>query len=59
MVDASLLVHVANKEDDEVTVRFIAKKVKVAPTKAISVPSLELMAAALGLRLARKMSELL
>ena len=38
--------------DGEVTVRFIAAKVKVAPTKA-TVPSLELVTAVLGLRLAR------
>ena len=59
MVDASLLAYAADEEDDEVTVWFIAAKVKVAPTKAISVPRLELMAAVLGVRLARKMSELL
>ena len=46
-------------EDGEVTVRFIAAKAKIAPTKATSVPRLELMAAVLGLRLARKVSELL
>ena len=65
MVDASLLAYAAvsyvrhKYEDGEVTVRFIAAKAKVAPTKAISVPRLELMAAVLGLRLARKASELL
>ena len=46
-------------EDGEVTVRFIAAKAKVAPTKVTSVPRLELMAAVLGLRLTRKVSELL
>ena len=35
------------------TVRFIAAEVKVAPTKATSVPRLELVTAVLGLRLAR------
>ena len=35
------------------TVRFIAAKVKVAPTKKTSVPRLELVTAVLGLRLAR------
>ena len=46
-------------EDGEVTVRFIAAKAKVARTKVTSVPRLELMAAVLGLRLTRKVSELL
>ena len=46
-------------KDGEVTVRFIAAKAKVASTKAIPVPRLELMAAVLGLRLARKVAELL
>ena len=65
MVDASLLAYAAvsyvqhKYEDGEVTVRFIAAKAKVAPTKATSAPRLELMAAVLGLRLARKVSELL
>ena len=65
MVDASLLAYAAvsyvrhKYEDGEVTVRFIAAKAKVAPTKAISVPRLELIAAVLGLRLARKVSDLL
>ena len=59
MVDVSLLAYAADEKDDEVTVRFIAAKVKVTPTKAISVPRLELMAAVLGLRLARKVSEVL
>ena len=59
MVDASLLAYAADEEDDEVTVRFIAAKVKVTPTKVISVPTLDLMAAVLGLRLARKVSEVL
>ena len=65
MVDASLLAcaavnYVRHKyEDGEVIVRFIAAKLKVAPTKSISIPRLELMAAVLGLGLARKVSELL
>lgn len=65
MVDASLLAYAAvsyvwhKYADGEVTVRFIAAKAKVAPTKAPSVPRLELMAAVLGPRLARKVSELL
>ena len=39
--------------------RFIEVKVKISPTKATSIPRLELMAAVLGLRLSRKVSELL
>ena len=39
--------------DGEVIVRFIAAKMKVAPTKATTVPTLELVTAVLGLRLAR------
>ena len=56
MVDA-LLAYVAvsnvlhKYEDGEVTVRFIAAKVKVAPTKATLVPRLEPITAAMGLRL--------
>ncbi|XP_022787689.1 uncharacterized protein LOC111327715 [Stylophora pistillata] len=65
MVDASLLAYAAvsyarhKYEEGEVTVRFTAAKAKIAPMKATSVPRLELMAAVLGLRLARKVSELL
>jgi len=42
-------------EDGKVTVRFVAAKAKVAT----SIPRLELMAAVLGFRLSRKVSELL
>ena len=65
MVDASQLAYAAvsymrhEYEDGKVTVRFVAAKAKVAPTKATSIPRLELMAAVLGLRLSRKVSELL
>ena len=38
-------------EDGEVTVRFIAAKVKVAPTKATLVPRLEPITAVMGLTL--------
>ena len=57
MVDALLLAYVAvsnvphKYEDEEVTVRFIAVKAKVAPTKATLVPRLEPVTAVLGLRL--------
>ena len=65
MTDASQLAYAAvnyvryEYEDGEVTVRFVAAKAKVAATKATSIPTLELMAAVLGLRLSRKVSELL
>jgi len=65
MVDASQLAYAAvsyvwhEYEDGKVTVQFVAAKAKVAPTKATSIPRLELMAAVLGLRLSRKVSELL
>ena len=65
MTDASQLAYAAvnyvryEYEDGEVTVRFVAAKAKVAATKTTSIPTLELMAAVLGLRLSRKVSELL
>ena len=65
MTDASQLAYAAvsyvrhQYEDGKVTVRFVAAKAKVAPTKATSIPRLELMAAVLGLRLSRKVAELL
>ena len=57
MVEALLLAFVAvsnvlqKYEDGEVTVRFIAAKAKVAPTKAALVPRLEPITPVLGLRL--------
>lgn len=58
MGDESLLAYAAVSYVWQ-TVRFIAAKAKVAPTKTISVARFELRAAVLGLRLARKVSELL
>ena len=43
----------------EITVRFVAAKAKDAPTRATIIPRLDLVAAALELRLSRKFSELL
>jgi len=65
MTDASQLAYAAvsyvrhEYEDGEMTVRFVAAKAKVAPTKATTIPRLEFMAAVLGLRLSRKVAELL
>lgn len=65
MTDASQLAYAAvsyvryEYEDGEMAVRFVAAKAKVAPTKATSIPRLELMGAVLGLRMSRKVSELL
>ena len=39
--------------------QFVAAKAKVALTKATTIPKLEFMAAVLGLRLLRKVAELL
>ena len=63
MADASQLAYAAvsyvwhEDKSREVTVRFVAAKAKVAPTKA-SIPRLELMAAVLGVRSWRKVAEL-
>ena len=63
MTDASQLAYAAvsyvryEYEDGEITVRFVAAKAKVTPTKATSIPRLELMAAVLGLKLSRKVLE--
>lgn len=65
MTDASQLAYAAvsyvrhKYEGGEVTVRFVAAKAKVTPTKAVSIPRLELMGAVLGIRLSEKVSELL
>ena len=39
--------------------RFVTAKAKIVPTKATSVPRLELITAVLGLRLLRKVTKLL
>ena len=41
------------------TCRFIASKSRVAPTKAVGIPRLELMAAVLGVQLAQKASQIM
>ena len=56
MIGASQLAYAAvsyvrhEYEDGEITVRFVAAKAKVPPTKAMCIPRLDLMAAVLGLR---------
>ena len=55
MTEASQLAYAAvsyvrhEYEDGETTVRFVAAKAKVAPTKATTIPRLELMAAGAGI----------
>jgi len=64
MTDPSQLAYVAvscvrhEYDDGEITVKFVAAKVKVAPTKATTIPRLLFMAAVLGLGLSRKVAEL-
>ncbi|XP_064646576.1 uncharacterized protein LOC135499627 [Lineus longissimus] len=46
-------------DDDTTQVTFVAAKARVAPLRAISIPRLELMAAVLGVRLARIIAKML
>ena len=41
-------------ENEDVIVRFVAAKSRVAPTESTSIPRLELLAATLGLKLASR-----
>ncbi|XP_060649602.1 uncharacterized protein LOC132786893 [Drosophila nasuta] len=57
-VDASVnayaaVVYIRDEVDDQVHCSLVASKTRVAPLKPISIPRMELMAAVLGLRLAR------
>ena len=46
-------------EDGSVTCRFIAAKSRVAPLNAVSIPRIELMAAVIGVRLAKVIGQIL
>ena len=47
------------QSDGTATCRFIASKSRVAPTKAVSIPRLELMAAVLDVQLVQKASQIM